>query len=237
MSMSESDWTSVRTTPLLEPFPDDTVRHLLSDRSPRSCEAGRVLFLQGDPAETFFLVLDGCVKSFRVNAGGEEVVLGVYRSGEWLGDEAILMDELYFTSADVVASARLLAIPRAILWERMRQDPNLAVSVLQATSTRLDSLCRQIAELKLLSASQRVGRFLLDIAPALESPMVLGLPYGKGLIARHLGMKPESFSRALAKLRTAGVVVEDRHVVISDVELLSCYVRNGRLRAKRRQVH
>jgi len=43
------------------------------------------------------------------------------------------------------------------------------------------------------------------------------LPYDKSLIAGRLGMKPESLSRAFAKLRTHGMTVRHHHAAISDV--------------------
>ena len=54
---------------------------------------------------------------------------------------------------------------------------------------------------------------------------MVGLPYEKALIAARLGMKPESFSRAMARLRGLGVYVEGEQVAISDVERLAAYAR------------
>jgi hypothetical protein len=50
------------------------------------------------------------------------------------------------------------------------------------------------------------------------------LPYEKSLIASRLGMQPESFSRAILKLRPIGVQVEREHVAIADVSSLSAFV-------------
>jgi hypothetical protein len=46
------------------------------------------------------------------------------------------------------------------------------------------------------------------------------LPYDKVLIAGRLGLTPESLSRAFARLRSIGVVVDASHVVVKDVAKL-----------------
>ena len=46
------------------------------------------------------------------------------------------------------------------------------------------------------------------------------LPYDKALIAGRLGMKPESLSRAFAKLRELGVRVNQSSAAISSVSRL-----------------
>jgi hypothetical protein len=42
------------------------------------------------------------------------------------------------------------------------------------------------------------------------------------LIAGHLGLKPESLSRAFAKLRSIGVNIHASHVVVREVAKLKC---------------
>jgi hypothetical protein len=53
------------------------------------------------------------------------------------------------------------------------------------------------------------------------------LPFDKSLIARRLGMKPETFSRALAKLRGIGVETQGATVNVEDLDRLRAYCEEG----------
>ena len=66
---------------------------------------------------------------------------------------------------------------------------------------------------------QRVAEFLLDLAAG-DGACTVALPYNKTLIAGRLGMKPESLSRAFAKLRELGVRVNQSSAAISSVSRL-----------------
>jgi len=65
-----------------------------------------------------------------------------------------------------------------------------------------------------------VAEFLASLAPNDLGSCVIALPYDKVLIAAHLGLKPESLSRAFAKLRSVGVDVQASHVAVSDITRL-----------------
>ena len=55
------------------------------------------------------------------------------------------------------------------------------------------------------------------LAPVESGSYDIALPYDKVLIAARLGLKPESLSRAFAKLRAVGVAVHAAHVAVNDV--------------------
>jgi CRP-like cAMP-binding protein len=57
------------------------------------------------------------------------------------------------------------------------------------------------------------------------------LPYDKVLIAGRLGMKPESLSRAFARLKDQGVVIRQNLAAIADVGALRDYVEEDPARA------
>ena len=59
-------------------------------------------------------------------------------------------------------------------------------------------------------------------------PVTIALPYEKALIANRLGMTPESFSRALARLRDLGVAVEREAVTVQDMARLAAFVEQSR---------
>lgn len=85
----------------------------------------------------------------------------------------------------------------------------------------------QIEQLQVRSGTQRVADFLLKLCSIGDGPAPISLPYDKSLIASRPGMKPESFSRALARLRDLGVCRDRSHVSIADAAALAEYCAGG----------
>ena len=71
---------------------------------------------------------------------------------------------------------------------------------LASTFTHLHSLVSQLEQRKAQTGAQRVAEFILEFCEVEKGGCVVTLPYDKVLIAGRLGMKPESLSRAFAKL-------------------------------------
>ena len=113
------------------------------------------------------------------------------------------------------------------LRRKIRENPDLALSMLASASHQLKHLVEQIEQIKLLSAPQRIADFLIKQCRTRQGACVVELPYEKALIASRLGMKPESFSRAIAKLRNLGVSVDHEFVSIADVTTLIGFVEKS----------
>ena len=224
--MDQGDWQIVRSTPLFGAMPQDVAQSLVGNQAVRVYEKGTLLFQQGDPAASFFVVLDGWVKLFRTTPDGSEAIVGVFCRGESFAEAAIFMGGRYPVSAEVATTARLVRIDGDLLRRRIHEQPDLAFSMLASASYHLKFLVEQIEQIKVLSAPQRIADFLIKLCPAREGSCAIELPYEKALIAGRLGMKPESLSRALAKLKPLGVSVEREHVSIVDVDLLVQFVKS-----------
>ena len=100
----------------------DRVRETHADR-------GMGIFDQDDPANRFFIVIDGWVKVYRITAAGEEAVIGVFTRGESFAEIAALAGETYPASATAITDLSLAEIPiratgRTSIWRpsRRRQD-------------------------------------------------------------------------------------------------------------------
>jgi CRP-like cAMP-binding protein len=119
--------------------------------------------------------------------------------------------------AETVSCARLLRIEASVFRTRIRGRPELALSMLASASPHLKSLISQIEQIKVRSTSQRIAEFLIEALPQWErDPIEVEFPFEKSLLANRLGMKPESFSRALAKLKQYGIMVERETVIVAD---------------------
>ena len=92
--------------------------------------------------------------------------------------------------------------------------------MIASISQHMHHLVQQVEQLKVQSGVQRVAEFLASPSLAEQGHCAVVLPYDKLLIAGQLGLTPESLSRAFARLRGIGVVVDASHVVVKDVAKL-----------------
>lgn len=223
--LTGGDWRTIRGCLLLRDLKEEDLQALIDERAVASVERGEQLFCQDDPARALFLVLDGWVKLSRIDVDGGEAVVHVFARGETFAEAAMFLGGTYPVTAVAVTPARILAISSAALRSRIAVRPDVAFAMLASMSAHLKGLVGQIEAMKLQSGEERIIRFLVDLIGDRTGPARLTLPYEKTLIASRLGMRPETFSRALSRLRTAGVEVNGSTVMIADAQRL-----RGRLR-------
>ncbi|MBB1499094.1 Crp/Fnr family transcriptional regulator [Paracoccus sp. MC1862] len=190
---------------------------LLKDARVQGLRAGQVLFLQDEPSDALFVVLEGWIKLYRTAASGIEAVVGTMRDGQSFGEAAALCGQPWPVSAEAISPARLLRLDARHVRRLLQSDPALATSMLAPAFQRLQQLIAHIEVLKTCTSVQRVAEFLLDLIAECDGDGPVALPYNKALIAGRLGIKPETLSRTFARLRDHGVQVDATTVHIEDV--------------------
>jgi CRP-like cAMP-binding protein len=198
----------------------ETVEHIIAPASAVMLKAHESLFRQGEPATAFFIVINGWVKLYRITPTGEETVIHTLTKGDSFAEAVAFTGSRYPATAEAVSEARIVRIPADHIVRCIRESPDIALAMIASTSQHLHHLVQQVEQLKAQSGVQRVAEFLADLAPVNHGSCVIALPYDKVLIAARLGLKPESLSRAFAKLRSIGVSVHASHVAVSDVAKL-----------------
>jgi len=230
-TMTENELEMLRSHPLFARLSPDDIRELVSEGPIQRCPRGTILFQQDEPADRFFFILSGWVKLFRETAEGEQSVVAIFTRGESFAEVAIFYNARYPVTAEVIDDARLLVILAEPFTRRLRENFELVLSMMASMSWHLRALVQQLEQIKGRSATQRLADFLLRLAHNDGGAMHVHLPYDKALIAARLGMKPETFSRALAKLRAAGVQVERQQIVIPNVARLRRFCASRRTAA------
>lgn len=209
--------------PLFVAMGPELARTLVQKRSPHFYERGEAIFCQGEPADCFFFLVEGWVKVFRERDEGEHVVVSICSAGDTFGEAAMFIGGRHPASAEAVSPARVLRIDGAALRRALLDTPQIAFSMLAAFSVHLKRQVEQVEQLKARSAPERIADFLLDQTRETSGAVTIALPYEKCLIANRLGMKQESFSRAVVKLRDHGVTICRDDVLIKDVGKLLRY--------------
>ncbi len=208
---------------LLANIPDDITNSILSRSSIRKFERGESIFVQGDDADSIYIVISGWVKLYRITPMGSEAVVGVFTKGRSFGEAAAFRGDIYPVSAEASTESMVIHIPTSVYLNLMRKEPELALSILSATFAHLHALVTQVEQLKANTGAQRVAQFLHSLCDESCDHCTVTLPYDKVLIAGRLGIKPESLSRAFSQLRDMGVTVRKNHAEIASVSKLGAF--------------
>lgn len=209
--------------PLLQRLSEEVRTCLLSRATVRHFDRGATICLQDEPAQTLKIVVSGWVKLYRVSTSGNEAVLAILEQGESFDEVAALQKDRSPSSAEAVSDCTLMYLDLAAICSCTNARTEIAAAVLGAASDHLGSMMKQIEQLKVQSGVQRLSEYLLDQCDSDFGSEEMQLPYEKVVLAGKLGMKPESLSRAFAKLKKIGVESELKNVRVRDIDALRSF--------------
>ncbi len=213
------------TSPLMAELKTPLLEHIAATCHTKDFEEGAVLCHQNDVAHSIWLVLHGWVKLTRETLDGGDAVWDVLGVGHLVGLETLTPPFTNTTRAVAVSDMTALVIPHSALRQLIDGNGEFARLVLKYVLRQQQDERLEIEHRTHQTAPQRIGCFLLKLAgtPA-KGKVDIQLPFDKGLLAARLGMQPETFSRALAKLKQeTGLRMTGAHVEMDDVDALRSY--------------
>ncbi len=225
--MRSEDRALLKSTLLFSDLPANAIDRLTYTAFVQNLPAGAVLFQQGDQPEFLYILLAGRVALTGNSDGGGEAVIEFFRRGDIFIAPAVILDLPYLMSTRVVQDARILMIPAEHFREVLARDPSLNAALVKELSRHWRLLVRQIKDLKLRTAAQRLATYLLDLSAGRGG--AIELSEERRLLAGRLGITPESLSRAFAQLVAEGVTGRGKRVQIADSDRLKRYCAYDRI--------
>jgi CRP-like cAMP-binding protein len=101
----------------------------------KSWADGEVIVRQGEVGNSMFVVQAGEVEVLRETEDGE-VRLAILGAGDFFGEMSIFEHEVRSATVRARGEARVLTVDKRTLLKRIKEDPFLAVSILQTMSVR-----------------------------------------------------------------------------------------------------
>jgi CRP-like cAMP-binding protein len=122
--------------------------------------------------------------------------------------------------AEIIEDATLIKVGRRAFINTLQSDRSVGYRMLASLCRWHQRLSSEIRHLKEQPPWQRVAEFLLALTDAREGTALVALPFNKEILASRVGIRRESLSRVLARLRDMGVRTEGNSVRIDDVDAL-----------------
>lgn len=171
-----------------------------------------LVFLEGDPADRIFQVVDGAVMLYKLLPDGRRQVVELLGSGDVFG---LSSKPVFDSSAETLTAALVTAYDRSAV----ERSSSFLARLSRCVQAQICALHEHAVLLGRKSALERVSSFLMRFVPlhncpAHQSggalPALVRLNMTRQEIADYLGLTIETVSRAFSELRRRGVVTLEK---------------------------
>jgi CRP/FNR family cyclic AMP-dependent transcriptional regulator len=119
----------LKETALFQAVHEPDLGDLASQARRRRMEAGKLVFKEGEAADSLYVVLSGSVRIFTNDAAGNELMLGVKKAGEYFG-EMMLDHRPRSASIMTLEPCEFAVIPREQFRTFLARHPQAAEQVI-----------------------------------------------------------------------------------------------------------
>lgn len=224
----------IKKIPLFADLNEVEIREILKNSQTHNCQKGKTLFSCEEKSLNLYIVLSGVLKIFISDSEGEETVLQIADFGKSLND---IFNANFQSNAQALEDCSLLAIPLLDAREFLAKNLNFSSKILSDISAKNSELLAQLTQLKLTNAKQKVGQFLLGMAfeKSGDKEKNIELKCDKSVIASYLGIKSETLSRTLQKLKNDGEITVKKNQITLLQDNSLCDYCDSKIAAKCKQ--
>jgi CRP/FNR family nitrogen fixation transcriptional regulator len=171
--------------------------------APMNFERNVEIYGEEEPAEYFYQVVRGAVRTYKVLEDGRRQIGAFHLPGDVFGLEA---GDVHAFSAEAIADSVIRVAKRSGIVAMAARDSDLAVDLLALTARSLRKAQEHMLLLGRKNAEERVATFLLDMARRGSAAEVIELPMSRQDMADYLGLTIETVSRTLTHLESKSVI-------------------------------
>ncbi|MDA2932806.1 Crp/Fnr family transcriptional regulator [Acidobacteria bacterium AH-259-D05] len=188
---------------------------------------GEIIFHQGDPADSLFILNRGCVRISIVNSNDQEKILGIYMTGDIFGENVLGPQNCFRTQATAHEESWVSIISRDHIASLIQQRACVALNYIRILNERLLEARQDLGAHSFLNTERRLGRTLLKLADTRGKPIFgkknmlklnISLPHQQ--LARLVGGNRPHISTIMSKFKKQGWVLYDRRKLLINVKEL-----------------
>lgn len=187
---------------LFAPLETEQIKQIVERASVKNYRQNEILFLQDDPADRFYIILEGSVSIEVISIEGRSLTLATFSEGDIFGEFAILDGGVRSANARVISDARMVSFHKNTIHDLISRYPLFVTKLISELVKRLRVSNEHVQSIVTKSLKERLVDLLINMCEQAEtvSPNVIRITQSQ--IAERLSVSREKVNvnlRALQK--------------------------------------
>jgi CRP/FNR family cyclic AMP-dependent transcriptional regulator len=173
-----------------------------------ACEAGEVIFTQGDAADSILYIQKGKVKLTVVSKEGKEAVVAILGSGDFFGEGCLARQHIRMATASTMSECSVMRLEKVVVKRMLHQEPAFSELLLSYMLVRTIRIEEDLVDQLFNSSEKRLARALLLLAnfgkegaPEMISPKI-----SQEMLAEMIGTTRSRVNFFMNKFRRLGFI-------------------------------
>ena len=163
-----------------------------------------VVYEPGMQPRYVYFIKSGEVRMVTVSDEGKEFIQGVFKTGQYFGEPALLIDRPYLAFTITNKDSQLIAVNKEDFFELIKNEPDFSMELIRTLSNRLFYKSMMLEEL----ASEKADHRLLTMINYLLGDIAVGenLKVTRQELADMTGLRVETVIRSTKILAEKGLI-------------------------------
>lgn len=188
------------------------LKKLIASRKIRQIKKKQVLYYEGDQPQGLYLVLEGAIKTIKIAEDGRELMTGLFRHEDYLGINAILLNEPYNDTAEAIEDSAVCLLPKDTVIDLISRYNDISQQFIKLLAKNIREKEEHLLELAYHSVRKRMAQVLIRLSKQFQGSREIKV--SRDELAAMAGMATETVSRTLTDFKDEGLIEKKGSVII-----------------------
>ena len=176
-------------------------------------KTGQVIYQPESRPKAVYFIKSGKVKMVTVNNDGQEFIQGIFKTNEYFGEPALILNKPYLAYTIALQEAEIIPVSKDAFFEMLTSNSAFSLTLIETLSDRLFYKSMMLEELANEHAEHRIATLLNHLLRDLEPEQQLKIT--RQQLADMSGLRVETVIRTIKKLsiQNQGFKLNGRKIV------------------------
>ncbi|HWZ35406.1 MAG TPA: response regulator, partial [Mucilaginibacter sp.] len=196
------------------------LKQLIARRKIKQIEKKQILYNDGDQPHGLYLLLQGSIRTYKMDENGRELMMNLYHSDDYLGIHALLLNEPYTETAEALEDSSICLLPKDDIINLMNHYPDVSAHFIRILANNIKEKEDHLFELAYHSVRKRLAQTLVKLSNRSSSADQFRI--SRDELAAMAGIAIETVSRTLSDFKDEKLIEKKgSHISILDLTRLA----------------
>lgn len=184
-----------------------------------SYQFGESIYAEGDHANMVYLVLNGMVKTHKLDAQGKEFITGIYKGDDFFGFIGFKKNAIHKEYATAIEKTSVVGLIKEKFKKILEGSPELVLELMEALALNLTDAKEQLLQMAYGSVRKKTASTLIRFSEKLQPDKQGNIHIMRSDLAAVAGMATETLIRTLSHFKSEGLIgIQDRNIRILNLK-------------------